>query len=231
MTALSKDQRVIVSLPGGGTARGVILEVYGKSYRIWLDDGLGVSRFSAAKVKPESGRKPTAKLSAQGLGVLEARALLRPLTPINAPTQIMRNQRAIIMPVPKPELPEECPAWLAFVRKQPCCNCGATQNIEAHHEGKKGLSQKVRDTMAVPLCRECHRHYTDTNTLPRPVFGGFSGAYTREESQKFLRVEQDALLQRALSRLDQPTRIELLSKGLAKVRDLAPLLGRIERAA
>lgn len=48
-----------------------------------------------------------------------------------------------------------------------CAHCGAETGIEAHHpRGYKygcGASLKAPDSLAVPLCRDCHRlyHYGD----------------------------------------------------------------------
>lgn len=225
MTGLTKDQRVIVSLPGGGTARGLILEVLAKSYRVQLDDGT-VERFSFAKVKPESTRKKTAKLE------IDPARVTAPID-VQLPPHSECPGYSALRPIPKPEPPEECLAWLAFIRRQPCCNCGATQNIEAHHEGKKGVGQKVRDTLAVPLCRTCHRVYTDTNSLPAPGLevGVFEGFYTRGESLLLLVSAQERLLTMALNHLEQRDRLEILSKGMAKISGLARQLGRVEEAA
>lgn len=192
MLGLLENQRCIVSLPGCGTARGVILEVFVKSYLVRLDGGAR-ERFSAAKVKPESSRKPTAKLE--------------PLTPglTSWDSVIIGGEALPLRPIPKPEPPELCLAWLAFVRRQPCCNCDTSSSIEAHHEGKKGVSQKVRDTMAVGLCAPCHRVYTDKNRLPNPYAATLDsdiGLRTREESLEILRNEQERLLQAALQLLE-----------------------------
>lgn len=220
MTGLTKDQRVIVSLPGR-KGRGVILEAFEKSYRVKLDEGR-IERFSALRVKPESTRKPTAKLEP---------ALFVGQIPVPSRYTAPEQTRA----VPKPELPELCPAWRRFVKKFPCCNCGAVFGIEAHHEGKKdAFARKVRDTLTVPLHLECHTVYTAKNRLPIRIKP--SGIYgeddlrTREESLEILRAEQERLLGLVLARLNQQDRIEILSKGISKARGLAQLLGRIEGA-
>lgn len=61
----------------------------------------------------------------------------------------------------KPDTP-----YLAFVRLHPCCSCGATRDIEAHHTGRRGMGQKAADSTAVPLCRGCHRYFHDHGHLP-----------------------------------------------------------------
>jgi hypothetical protein len=47
-------------------------------------------------------------------------------------------------------------AYLAFVRARPCCHCGDTDRVEAHHTGKRGMGQKAPDSTTVPLCHACH---------------------------------------------------------------------------
>ena len=52
--------------------------------------------------------------------------------------------------------PSRNPEHLAFVRALPCCICGSRRNIEAHHTGPRGLSQKSSDLSAIPLCALVH---------------------------------------------------------------------------
>lgn len=52
--------------------------------------------------------------------------------------------------------PSRSPEHLAFVRSLPCCICGSHRNIEAHHTGPRGLSQKSSDLSAIPLCAMVH---------------------------------------------------------------------------
>jgi ribosomal protein L31 len=224
MTGLTAGQRVIVTIKGR-PHRGEILEVYFRSYKIRLDSG-AVDRFSASKVRPENGRKPTALLSAP------------PISPDHPGFTVRLFLEQPPRPIPKPSLPEECPAWLAFVRKLPCCNCGSRFRMEAHHEGKKdAFAQKVRDTLAVGLCLECHTVYTAKNRLPTRTkpdgIYGDADLRTRAESLRILRFEQERLLRLVLSQLDQQDRIDLLSKGIAtlsKPGALSALLGRVEAA-
>lgn len=60
---------------------------------------------------------------------------------------------------------EECPAFLAFVRRKPCCACHAPAPSQAAHirmasraAGKRstGMGEKPSDRWAVPLCSDCH---------------------------------------------------------------------------
>ncbi len=62
---------------------------------------------------------------------------------------------------PKEKRPGNDPAYLALIRKLPCCVqdeecCG---NIEAHHlkaTGERGAGMRSSDKWAVPLCHEHH---------------------------------------------------------------------------
>lgn len=52
------------------------------------------------------------------------------------------------------------PAYLAWIRKQPCAAKGATRcsgPIAAHHAGSHGISQKAGDRTAIPLCAGHHQ--------------------------------------------------------------------------
>ena len=139
------------------------------------------------------------------------------LDPQHQRPSVVAAARRDVAPIVKPEPPEKCEAWLKYVRTLPCCNCGRGPElapIEAHHEGKKGVAQKVRDTLAVPLCFYCHKTYTNENALPTSEM---TALRTREESLRILQAEQDRLLTAALEKLEQPARIEALSKALARV--------------
>lgn len=59
----------------------------------------------------------------------------------------------------------QCPAFLAFVRRCPCCACPAPAPSQAAHIrmgnpaiGKRnaGIGEKPSDRWAVPLCADCH---------------------------------------------------------------------------
>jgi hypothetical protein len=58
----------------------------------------------------------------------------------------------------RPAQPLKDPAYLAFIRAQPCSvpDCRATF-IEAAHIGSRGLSQKSSDRDAIPLCHFHHQ--------------------------------------------------------------------------
>lgn len=50
--------------------------------------------------------------------------------------------------------------YIAWVKQQPCCARGRGDEcsgvIEAHHAGRKGLSQKAHDRTCIPLCVRHH---------------------------------------------------------------------------
>ncbi len=73
--------------------------------------------------------------------------------------------------------------YLAFVRLQPCCRCGARPPNHAHHEilNGRGKSQKAPDSRTLPLCARCHDDF-------HAVRGRFAGL-TREQRQDFQDVE------------------------------------------
>lgn len=58
--------------------------------------------------------------------------------------------------LPKPTPPLSCEAYLAWVRKMPCCFCSAPPPSDPHHYGPRGVGQKTDDLRVAPLCRPCH---------------------------------------------------------------------------
>ena len=198
---LSENQRCIATI-GKLRCPGVVHELIYKGYVVRLDNG-SLQKVRETRVKP-AGPPPKKGSSLK-------------LDPQHQRPSVVAAARRDVAPIVKPEPPEKCEAWLKYVRTLPCCNCGQSAPSEAHHEGKKGVAQKVRDTLAVPLCVVCHRVLTDANTLPNPTFGGFEGLRTREESLRILQAEQERLLTAALEKLEQPARIEVLSKVMARV--------------
>lgn len=56
----------------------------------------------------------------------------------------------------RPESPARAPHYLAFVRQQNCCRCGADPRSDPDHIGPRGMGQKTDDYRTVPLCRRCH---------------------------------------------------------------------------
>lgn len=202
---LSENQRCTVTCKMGRLShihRGKVAEVLPKGYMVLVDGEQAPEKFNERKVKPERRRPP--------------RAASTKVDPQHQRPSVVAAARRVVAPIVKPEPPEKCEAWLKYVRTLPCCNCGRGPDlvpIEAHHEGKKGVAQKVRDTLAVPLCVSCHRVYTDSNMLP---------LRTREQSLRILQAEQERLLTAAIQKLEQAARIEVLSKAMARVGAARP---------
>lgn len=76
------------------------------------------------------------------------------------------HTRPVLRAVPRPRPRYRSGAYLDYVRAWACCACGAPSPSEAHHVGPRGIGQKADDFGAVPLCTACHRHVTDSATLP-----------------------------------------------------------------
>ena len=56
--------------------------------------------------------------------------------------------------------PKRSPAYMAFIREQPCCLSGATIGIESHHEAPEGhgtMGGKPCDSRCVPVEWKLHR--------------------------------------------------------------------------
>ena len=108
---------------------------------------------------------------------------LRSLADMVAPMQ--RVYDSGIRPVPKPVTLRSEP-YLAYVRKHPCCLCGASPS-EAHHWSHHGgvMGSKVDDYRTVPLCTKHHRYWHDHGTFPE---------MDREHSEAALMREQAWLL-------------------------------------
>jgi hypothetical protein len=120
-------------------------------------------------------------------------------------------------PQEKPTAPRRSKAYLAYVRRMDCCNCGAPGPSDPHHEGKRGVGQKTSDLLTAPLDRRCHRIYTDENQLPDIYEGKDHGRRSREESLAALHGAQVQLLLTAIDRLPLAKRAEILAAALALV--------------
>lgn len=140
--------------------------------------------------------------------------------------QLVFSQAAQPRAVERSDPPEKCETWLEACRRDPCANCGAPPRNDPHHEDtpirqrKRGVRQKCRDTLAVPLCRTCHHWLTDTDCLPSPADSERKGKIvlrSRVEALDVLRQAQENRLREAVDRLPQEWRIEVLSKAQALV--------------
>lgn len=133
----------------------------------------------------------------------------------HSPSQLLSSPVGVAQP--KPPAPRRSKAYLAFVRKLDCCNCGTPGPSDPHHEGKRGVGQKTSDLLVVPLCRRCHSIYTDENQLPQCVDGKDRGRFDREGSLRILHGAQVDLLTTVLERLPLSKRAELLAAAVAMV--------------
>lgn len=81
-------------------------------------------------------------------------------------------------PVPKPTTARSV-AYLAHVRRHPCCSCGRETGIHAHHIAGGGMGSKCSDYYTAPLCGVCHQHLHATASLPTMGHGVISGDSAR----------------------------------------------------
>jgi len=51
---------------------------------------------------------------------------------------------------------ERNPAYLAWLRTQPCCLCSYPHHIQAHHTESGGMGIKGSDMSCVCVCMVCH---------------------------------------------------------------------------
>lgn len=146
--------------------------------------------FHAYKIRSEAGSLCTLTLGGKGRsGSVRASQEDAPVT-ASLPTPAALALRVVrtggtLTAQPRPREPYRCPVYLAYVRSQPCCSCGAPGPSDPHHSGLRGVGQKADDYSCVPLCRPCHERVTDTYALP---------GLTREETAMRLLQVQVALL-------------------------------------
>ena len=149
MTDLSPGQEVTVIGPSGGPA--AVVYVRGDSVRVRLTSG----RERTVPLKRVTPKRESKALSAASVfdGMEVVPSTTRPF-------------HMAVRPVPKP-VTLRSEAYLAYVRKHPCCLCGASPS-EAHHWSHHGgvMGAKVDDYRTVPLCQEHHRYWHDHGTLP-----------------------------------------------------------------
>ena len=152
MTDLSPGQEVTVSGMHGGAAE--VVYVRGGNVRVRMLSTHCPRTVPLSRVTPKRESKALSVEAPQ----------LRSLADMVAPMQ--RVYDSGIRPVPKPVTLRSEP-YLAYVRKHPCCLCGASPS-EAHHWSHHGgvMGSKVDDYRTVPLCTEHHRYWHDHGTLP-----------------------------------------------------------------
>lgn len=63
----------------------------------------------------------------------------------------------MVNPQPKVKI-WRSPKYLRFIRSLPCCVCGGLETEAAHQRifGSAGTGIKPPDSMAIPLCHNCH---------------------------------------------------------------------------
>lgn len=171
MNDLSPGQEVTVS-PSGITAE--VLYVRGETVR--------VRNVNSGKARTVAIKNVTPKRESKVLTV--GPVPMNSIADMLAPMQRVYDQSS--SPVPKPVTLRSEP-YLAYVRKHPCCLCGRSEGIEAHHWSHHGgvMGAKVDDYRTVPLCQEHHRHWHDHGTFPE---------MDREHSEAALMREQAWLL-------------------------------------
>lgn len=85
-------------------------------------------------------------------------------------------------PQPKPET-SRMPAYLAWLRRQPCARCGTREGVEASHHNEQGhgtMGRKPPDARAIPLCARDHRlFHSDPARFPRDWIDSVIAAHTR----------------------------------------------------
>lgn len=209
---------------GNSFSAGTIVEVLPKGYMVQVN---GVtSKYKATHIKPakaatqrlrkipirrskpikqagrsgeisEKARRVIEEVSAKVVAEIEKNAAEKVVTRLESAA----SQRTL-----KPQPPQKSRTWLDFVRRLPCCFCRTVGNTDPHHHGKRGVGQKVRDTLCIPLCRLCHTRYTDTGCL---------GELDRAATATRLLFEQHQLLKRVFQRLTLEVQAVALSIVLA----------------
>ena len=152
MTDLSPGQEVTVSGMHGGAAE--VVYVRGGNVRVRMLSTHCPRTVPLDRVTPKRESKA---LSVFDIPVMEV------LPPGASPQLVALPPR----PVPKPVTLRSEP-YLAYVRKHPCCLCGAPGPSEPHHWSHHGgvMGAKVDDYRTVPLCTEHHRYWHDHGVLP-----------------------------------------------------------------
>ena len=189
--SLSPGQDVRVSGASGGVAR--VIYVRGNSVRVRMavtgrERTVELDRVTAAPVS-----------KSLSVGIPEALGIDRRYGKSDGVVEgVVRRDNPLhplhgLRPVPKP-VTLTSPAYLAYVRKHPCCLCGAPGPSEAHHWSHHGgvMGAKVDDYRTVPLCQEHHRYWHDHGTLPGRTRAGSENLF--KYHQRRLLVEWDVTI-------------------------------------
>jgi len=193
MPDLSPGQEVTVS-PSGITAE--VLYVRGETVR--------VRNVNSGKARTVAIKNVTPKRESKVLTV--GPVPMNSIADMLAPMQRVYDQSS--SPVPKP-VTLTSPAYLAYVRKHPCCLCGRSEGIEAHHWSHHGgvMGAKVDDYRTVPLCDPCHiGEWHRTGTFP---------GMSRAASEAFtLRVQRELLLAWTATRIWDGDMVDALIRAI-----------------
>lgn len=181
MSDLSPGQEVTVSGMSGGTA--YVVYVKGETVRVRMADG----RRRTTRLENVTPKRESKALSVLVVGERPATFTRDAIIAAETDHILLHDQSTRpLRAVPKP-VTLTSPAYLAYVRKHPCCLCGAPGPSEPHHWSHHGgvMGSKVDDYRTVPLCTEHHRHWHDHGTFPE---------MDREHSEAALMREQAWLL-------------------------------------
>jgi len=193
MPDLSPGQEVTVS-PSGITAE--VLYVRGETVR--------VRNVNSGKARTVAIKNVTPKRESKVLTV--GPVPMNSIADMLAPMQRVYDQSS--SPVPKPVTLRSEP-YLAYVRKHPCCLCGRSEGIEAHHWSHHGgvMGAKVDDYRTVPLCDPCHiGEWHRTGTFP---------GMSRAASEAFtLRVQRELLLAWTATRIWDGDMVDALIRAI-----------------
>ena len=193
MSDLSPGQEVTVS-PSGITAE--VLYVRGETVR--------VRNVNSGKARTVAIKNVTPKRESKVLTV--GPVPMNSIADMLAPMQRVYDQSS--SPVPKPVTLTSEP-YLAYVRKHPCCLCGRSEGIEAHHWSHHGgvMGAKVDDYRTVPLCDPCHiGEWHRTGTFP---------GMSRAASEAFtLGVQRELLLAWTATRIWDGNMVDALIRAI-----------------
>lgn len=74
--------------------------------------------------------------------------------------------------------------YIAYVKGHVCMFCGQYE-VDAHHFGKRGMSQKASDLTAVPVCHEQHQEFHTTGAI-KPFTADATKTYFYQEQVRLL---------------------------------------------
>lgn len=179
MTTYTLGDRVLVRDPKRRRdVEAVVVDDRGDSVRVVMeDDGARREVVLKARVRPVPPPRVAPIIPPPGPGAemaLRHRMMTAELTEHAAARskQMEAVAQAVLRVVPKPPRPWRSEAYLAYVRRHPCCIAedGATRtscsgSVVSHHHGPRGMGEKTDDSRTVPLCDGHHRTFHDRGTI------------------------------------------------------------------